>query len=261
MSGDSQVYDASEEDNTDDASSAVGVPVGGNASGNAHGTRHMPASPLAQGRSAYVLGSKGGSGSIVGTLGGTAAHRPGAPGGRDTRTDLESDSGVDSPTYDGDIESSTTAAPTNHHPSSASRYLASPPLNSPPLTASTSSLNAGYPPSISESSTSTNEPISAVAHLPHTTLTRATPRAVENTLPFFDVNSNPMPHITPSSPRRPPPKPPADGEESHTGTATARDIQEFVQAAINGTDGTPRAFKINPPPQGRPVRIYADGEP
>lgn len=36
------------------------------------------------------------------------------------------------------------------------------------------------------------------------------------------------------------------------------DIQAFVQRAINGEPGRP--YYINPPPTGRPVRIFADGE-
>ncbi|SCV73129.1 BQ2448_7054 [Microbotryum intermedium] len=38
---------------------------------------------------------------------------------------------------------------------------------------------------------------------------------------------------------------------------SAQDIQQHIQAAIDGQDG--RAYSINPPPQDRPVRIYADG--
>ncbi|KAF8873069.1 hypothetical protein BD779DRAFT_1613719 [Infundibulicybe gibba] len=38
---------------------------------------------------------------------------------------------------------------------------------------------------------------------------------------------------------------------------TPEDIQAFVQNAINGESW--RKYKINPPPIGRPIRIYADG--
>ena len=38
---------------------------------------------------------------------------------------------------------------------------------------------------------------------------------------------------------------------------TEEDIRAFVQRAINGQ--TPRTYKINTPPTGRPVRVYADG--
>ncbi|GAA5824194.1 hypothetical protein JCM5353_000345 [Sporobolomyces roseus] len=38
---------------------------------------------------------------------------------------------------------------------------------------------------------------------------------------------------------------------------SAQEIQEHIRSAVAGQTG--RAYKINPPPVGRPVRIYADG--
>ncbi|GAA5878009.1 hypothetical protein JCM16303_002816 [Sporobolomyces ruberrimus] len=38
---------------------------------------------------------------------------------------------------------------------------------------------------------------------------------------------------------------------------TAEEIQEHIRKAVEGQEG--RSYKINPPPVGRPVRIYADG--
>lgn len=38
---------------------------------------------------------------------------------------------------------------------------------------------------------------------------------------------------------------------------SAQEIQDHIKSAIEGQAG--RAYKINPPPVGRPVRIYADG--
>jgi len=38
---------------------------------------------------------------------------------------------------------------------------------------------------------------------------------------------------------------------------SAQEIQEHIRSAVSGQTG--RAYKINPPPVGRPVRIYADG--
>lgn len=40
---------------------------------------------------------------------------------------------------------------------------------------------------------------------------------------------------------------------------TPEDIQKFVKAAIDGTNEPPRDYKPNPPPKGRPIRVYADG--
>ncbi|CDO70446.1 hypothetical protein BN946_scf184999.g87 [Trametes cinnabarina] len=50
-------------------------------------------------------------------------------------------------------------------------------------------------------------------------------------------------------------------KEFNPANLSPADIQEFVRACIAGTDplGSTRQYRINPPPEGRPVRIYADG--
>ncbi|KAG8984459.1 hypothetical protein FRB94_004905 [Tulasnella sp. JGI-2019a] len=48
-------------------------------------------------------------------------------------------------------------------------------------------------------------------------------------------------------------------EEIDPSALTPDEIKGFVQAAIDGTDAIPRNYKPNPPPKGRPVRVYADG--
>jgi choline-phosphate cytidylyltransferase len=49
----------------------------------------------------------------------------------------------------------------------------------------------------------------------------------------------------------------ASKEAFNPAALTTDDIQDFVAKAIEGEPD--RKYKINPPPVGRPVRIYADG--
>ncbi|TRM59989.1 hypothetical protein BD626DRAFT_549920 [Schizophyllum amplum] len=78
----------------------------------------------------------------------------------------------------------------------------------------------------------------------------------------------------PSSPSRPapvhhitePPVPAVSAAAFNPASLTAEDIQAYVQQAIdgdpvsiNGEPPKPRPYRTSPPPQGRPVRIYADG--
>ena len=104
----------SEEDNdplTDDGGSTLSLPVSRN--------QHIPTSPLAQSRVISGAGASApngtGTGPIVGAnaAASRAARGPGASGvsrhHHFANVLSESDDGVDSPTYDGDIESSTTA--------------------------------------------------------------------------------------------------------------------------------------------------------
>ncbi|KAJ7468477.1 cholinephosphate cytidylyltransferase [Mycena latifolia] len=200
---DSPAYDASEEDNdplSDDAHSATGV---------------LPSPPPRLPGGSRTLHPK----SIAARS--TARHQ--------LASSLLSDSdGVDSPTYDGDIESSATAGlePTlaaklthHHHASSTSTFdaqILSPTPGStpgteapPPRTAKKDA--AGHPVFLSAPLQTTQEP--AVADVSKAAFNPA--------------------------------------------ALTPEDIQAFVQKAIDGE--TWRKYKINPPPVDRPVRIYADG--
>ncbi|KAF8643126.1 hypothetical protein AX16_009218 [Volvariella volvacea WC 439] len=175
---DSPAYDASEEDNdplTDDGASALSLPI--------HPSRvRVKSAP----RSKHQLAAS-----------------------------LLSDSdGVDSPTYDGDIESSTTAGPQ-----------------------STSKLSTHHP---------HHYPTSSVSTLSVHDVT--TPGADERENPLESASASPLQE----------PAVPIEAKTAFNPAAlTAQDIQQFVQDAIEGE--TLRPYKINPPPTGRPVRIYADG--
>jgi choline-phosphate cytidylyltransferase len=130
---------------------------------------------------------------------------------------LSSDSGVDSPTYDGDIESSSTAIAKDIPSANSS---AGTPLASPSI-----------PPS------------SAPDRRPPPALVLSRP-ADTNVLPL-PVPEHPFPPVISNSKFNP-------------ASLTPDDIQLFVKAAIDGK--SPRNYIVNPPPVGRPVRIYADGQ-
>lgn len=208
---DSPAYDASEEDNdplTDDGASAVSIPV----------TRH--ANHATNLRASHLKASSASR----------AKHQ--------LASGLLSDSdGVDSPTYDGDVESSATVGvdiPRTFHQHHQHHH-----------TSSTSTLSTPATPNFPISSTT---PITEqVAPMP----TRATTKHPIFISPPTHVNALTL-HV---------PEEPAVAAASEAAfnpaALTADDIQAYVQKAI---DGEPwRKYKINPPPTDRPVRVYADG--
>ncbi|EPQ55851.1 hypothetical protein GLOTRDRAFT_60653 [Gloeophyllum trabeum ATCC 11539] len=245
---DSPAYDASEEDNdplTDDsahsASNGVSVTV----------SRAQPAlsssstqRPTKSSRNGASLGVGNGIG---------------ASGQRRSQHHLAasltlSDDGVESPTYDGDVES-TTHTPTPHHST----------LSDVDGEASivTSHINNTLSPA---SSASTLSPVSASSPLPASS--RSPSPDVSTPSASTDTQADPLSHPTLSSTTLlnlasapiSEPTPPAVSREAFDPAAlTPADIQAFVKAAIDGTDGTGREYKINPPPEGRPIRVYADG--
>lgn len=199
-------YDASEEDNdplTDDAASASSVP--------APAARLLAANANASSRQA-------------------SARRP-PPGRTALAVALMSDddAGTDSPTYDGDIESSTTAAAPGPRVPIASTY------------------SSNY-----DSSASTR------AASPASTLTSpASPAA-----PLPPTGSDPAPSDPHLATELSEPLPaPIAAAAFDPAKLTPADIQAYVRAAIaaEGQDARQRKYKVNPPPAGRPARIYADG--
>jgi len=160
----------------------------------------------------------------------------------------DSDGGVDSPTYDGDVESSTTAGadvqtshkiPYHHHHHSTSSVST---LNTPITTATTFNT----PPNITPGAEQSN-PISLVM--------RAT--NPDSNHPVFispPMNTN----LPPQNVTDEPAVAAASIAAFNPAALTPEDIQSFVAKAIVGEPG--RKYKINPPPVGRPVRIYADGK-
>lgn len=194
----------SEEDNdplTDDAHSAISVPIAISRHSN---TSNNPRNPHLRPSSAF-RGKHHLAHNLV----------------------SDSDVGIDSPTYDGDIESSTTAGADNQTSHRLSYHHHS-----------TSSISTiGTTPNLTPSNNEPSNPIS---------LLRSTNPVSQH--PVFispPMNANLSQQIT------------TDEAAFHPAALTPDDIQSFVAKAISGE--SKRAYKINPPPVGRPVRIYADG--
>lgn len=215
---DSPAYDASEEDNdplTDDGASIISAPRNSNASRSMPPAAMRNSAPLTSNRARHALAS-----SLV-----------------------SSDEGVDSPTYDGDIESSTTAGPDD-----------------------TSHARSSYASSIA----STLSPVSTTSnHHHHHNHHQASSDGV-NPSANHSHRSHPhtgVPRPTPSQPTRPTEPLPASvtTDAFNPANLTPDDIQENVQKMIAseglvvGSGDSKKIYKINEPPQHRPVRIYADG--
>jgi choline-phosphate cytidylyltransferase len=135
----------------------------------------------------------------------------------------DDDPGLDSPTYDGDVESYTTAG----HQHISQRESAA-------------SLRDAY--SSSESTVST--------------MTSPTPLPPDSS--HRPPTSSPLTRneTTPEPPKSSP------KESFDPAKATPEEIQKWVKDVIAGhSEGAPafREYKINPPPTNRPIVIYADG--
>jgi hypothetical protein len=137
-------------------------------------------------------------------------------------TNVDSDTGTDSPTYDGDIESSTnTVKQAVHHRSLlsiSSTDADGSPTGTPIMTPSASSATL-HPPKPDDVN---------LLHVP-SVHALSEPSGASGT----STNFNPA-------------------------SLTIEDIQAFVKRAIDGESH--RKYKINQPPTGRPVRVYADGK-
>lgn len=203
---DSPAYDASEEDNdplTDDGSSAVSVPIA-----------------VSRTRASYLKPS---------SVSRTKQHQ--------LASNLLSDSdGVDSPTYDGDVESSTTANADTHSSHKAHHHHHH---------TSTSTL--------SNSITQAFTIASSASSTPNGESNLQTSPVRSSSHPVFISH----PVNVPLHGQEEPAVAPVSQAAFNPAALTPEDIQAFVQKAINGEES--RKYKINPPPTDRPIRIYADG--
>ncbi|KAJ4481102.1 cholinephosphate cytidylyltransferase [Lentinula aciculospora] len=225
---DSPAYDASEEDNdptdVDDAASAVSV-----------------SAPSSSSR-ARTLAAAG----LLKASNNSTQHRK-----HHLASSIISDSdGVDSPTYDGDIESSTTAGPESPHPQSSLR------LGHHHTMSSHSTLNT---PALLGSETTSDYIETPRTEEPNT----AFPSNAQSHPVFITPPSDPFPHSQNNISEPAVPSAILGALSFNPAALRAEDIQTFIQGAIDGApiedSGIQRTYKINRPPENRPVRVYADG--
>jgi choline-phosphate cytidylyltransferase len=165
---------------------------------------------------------------------GPLTARPSSPSSRSRlkhalSPSILSDDGVDSPTYDGDIESSTTVgrdrepSPVQSHSAATSTLPSPAPIiqNLPAVAALI------HPPSTASSSDAEIEPARVIVYN-----SRSTP--IHGLAPVHDA-----------------------AQASDPSAFSPEGIQAFIRRAINGEPH--RKYKINDPPVSRPVRVYADG--
>lgn len=159
-----------------------------------------------------------------------------------------SDDGVDSPTYDGDVETSTNTTTTARLVNQ--QYLGSSRLSGSSTSTLTSPTSKTFPVTATTAAVSVpggkNTPTVTV-----TTASRAGPATSSGLGQSVGAEAAPL-TVT----DEPAPAPQATAEFDPA-RLTTEDIRKFVKQAIAG-DVT-RPYKINQPPVGRPVRIYADG--
>ena len=148
---------------------------------------------------------------------------------------------MDSPTYDGDVESTSTAtaAALNH---SHSRHIHHRSL------LSTSTLNS---PSQSLTPSAAIMPTSP-GQDPGPSATNAN-GTTSNSNHNHDPSRPIIPIIVPDEPA----PVPAAANAFNPASLSETDIQTYIQNAIHGEPHRP--YKINTPPTDLPVRIYADG--
>ncbi|KAG8965694.1 hypothetical protein FRC00_003169 [Tulasnella sp. 408] len=150
---------------------------------------------------------------------------------------------ADSPTYDGDVESSATGRQDLHPPS--------PDAIITPLSNTAPDRSTTQPPSSSPSSAT----LWKDHKIPHT------PSHAGESKPQLDSICS-LQDASPDSL-------PSAASETLSSTAqtsvlgssamAAEDIRAYVQAVIDANPNSARPYRPRTPPQGRPVRIYADG--
>ncbi|KAK8844687.1 hypothetical protein IAR55_006536 [Kwoniella newhampshirensis] len=180
--------------------------------------------------------------------------------------------GLDSPTYDGDVESTSTIGGTPIHPSNSHRHQ----HTRLPVSSDPSKLTAETP---------------VTANSPYGSQRLPTPKASQANLAFSDASPPSPPSVDPSLSSHPrpvdvvvaPSKALAEPTILQTQQLSTKpsmsslgppkmytrpkelseaDIKGFVERAIHGRgaeDGVERWWKTNAPPEGKVVRVYADG--
>lgn len=281
----SRPHARSEEDNTDDGS-AIGV--------------NQPWSRT---------GQVSGSGSIIQGGKQNYANKNNAKGANAATSRLahvsgDTDSGVDSPTYDGDVEMNSAAPSKYSAPtlSPTSTKSGGPPsvvgqdevvaslhlLQGPTITTPSSPVSSLYPdpPSSAASTASLSDAENSSVAGQDIRGAQAPRRSNDNnSTPFIKPtvlveppSTTSVPQVNMASKATPKatdlalpgssaPLDVATGDYENdrvdndslvnTSLLSSEDIRSFVQRAIEGEED--RQYKINKPPKGRPIRIYADG--
>lgn len=269
------ILSRSEEDNnplSDDAASTISLNI---RSSSAH---HIPTSPLAhtaRGANSMEGAKKRGGNGQTERSGG---HRTGsrarhAAGGH--LSGVISDDGVDSPTYDGDIETTTstrTVSGSGHHghghhqvPSTHS-YESSSQLSSASGSVSTltSPTSATFPSNATQTETAAQiaSDTRGMTTTPVVTLTNASGAGVVVDTPSVMQQQPVNVAAVPLRVSEEPEPVPVTTAQFSAALLSAEIIRAFVNSAIKGgktEKGISRNYNINEPPMGRPVRIYADG--
>jgi choline-phosphate cytidylyltransferase len=141
-----------------------------------------------------------------------------------------SDDSVDSPTYDGDIESSTTVGrDRDPSPVPNSAMTSTLPSPAPVIQNLPAAISILQSPSTASSSDAEIEPARVIVYNPPS---KGAPAPASAS--FHDA-----------------------AQAFNPSTLSPEDIQAFVRRAIN--TGLQSKYRINQPPVGRPVRVYADG--
>ncbi|EIN05869.1 hypothetical protein PUNSTDRAFT_115777 [Punctularia strigosozonata HHB-11173 SS5] len=257
---DSPAYDASEEDNdplTDDGASVTSIPSPSPAS--------TPA-PRPQPRSTYPHLAAPTSSLGKAHSASRAKHQLAAS----LTAQALSDDGVDSPTYDGDIESSTTIGGGGRDRTISVLSLGDTSTSASGASALTSPVTSAFPlPEVRLGGVGLGAPgtgagPAAVGAQTNESTPSVSPERQGKGREARDddakekekndrLKEHSIPFCVPGEPA------PANISKDAFDPAklTTEDIQAFVKKAIEGE--SIRKYKINKPPTDRPVRIYADG--
>ncbi|KAL1407129.1 choline-phosphate cytidylyltransferase [Vanrija albida] len=164
-----------------------------------------------------------------------------------------SDEGLESPTYDGDIESSSTIGTPIHtnHASNHQRRSSSPSPQGPSTTSPGYPLGRAPTPKASRAKLVPEIPPPLGNHAADVPVAES--ESLSNPYRHHEQKSTGNKAVSAAGPRRMYTRPVELSEDN---------IRSFVQRAIDGRgeeDGVDRWWKTSPPPKDRPVRIYADG--
>ncbi|KAG9005255.1 hypothetical protein FRB90_010470 [Tulasnella sp. 427] len=158
--------------------------------------------------------------------------------------------GTDSPTYDGDVESTAatplpSTRPSHYHQShlSVSTLAGDVADEVPTVTLSVKTPTLAIQDDVTEEGAKGVEPSTAPNGGPTTAESKAHNPQHDDSVHQALADGEPAPAQISGDPS----------------SFSPEDIRAYVRAAIDGTSQLPRTYQPNKPPSNRPVRIYADG--